>query len=512
MGGILWFVQKWRVVQIFPLRMFMTAYHSRKTGWSKAFRNPELPKTNKGEAGNAHYSAVTHLTGLTLDLGVKCMVAEFHVYAGCRKGIENGQYKGGSGPSRAVMDAKLVKETFERISNTPLTSKASLEFVNNILKTLGLKETSETTDQETMSTNQESETEDQPITREPSVLQVHKFLEEQVQARSSANTSSPKYINTPDKAPRNGKRKIQFGDTLDDLTSSNSHKRKKNKSAGKSLDEKAMATLSEGFSVETINIGIYRIMINEEESRCYTVNLNNPSCTCPQYQELAKSRETDRNTSICKHIVVMMLCLGFTYESKILRKYSYNANDRVLLKLKMATFSHKSLNIEETRKSFEEALCPKLETELVDLPFFNPKKYFGIYDTYEEAKLFINEQKERYPCKWFALKYGEKRYVCTSAVHTVSETKKLRQKLSQARPLVFLVYFTRIYLNKNTGKYSAKDEKKYFHMKSSCVSTLGSNLLQFSNIQPPFDVDVSRLSHDNQDFVKKTFPDYTFVE
>ena len=48
-----------------------------------------------GEAGNAHYSAVTHLTGLPLDLGVKCMIAEYHVYAGCRRGIVNGQYRGG---------------------------------------------------------------------------------------------------------------------------------------------------------------------------------------------------------------------------------------------------------------------------------------------------------------------------------------------------------------------------------------------------------------------------------
>ena len=42
-------------------------YDNRRSGWSRAFRNPELPKTNKGESGNAHYSAVTHLTGMTLD-------------------------------------------------------------------------------------------------------------------------------------------------------------------------------------------------------------------------------------------------------------------------------------------------------------------------------------------------------------------------------------------------------------------------------------------------------------
>ena len=118
-------------------------YDSRKTGWSRAYRNPELPKSNKGEAGNAFYSAVTHLTGLTLDLGVKCMMAEFHVYAGCRRGIITGQYKGGNGPTRVTMDEKMIKETFNRIQNTPLSSDGAAAFVCNVLKKMGLKETDE---------------------------------------------------------------------------------------------------------------------------------------------------------------------------------------------------------------------------------------------------------------------------------------------------------------------------------------------------------------------------------
>ena len=40
------------------IRSFITKTEKRhdylyKTGWSKAYRNAELPKTNKGEAGNA---------------------------------------------------------------------------------------------------------------------------------------------------------------------------------------------------------------------------------------------------------------------------------------------------------------------------------------------------------------------------------------------------------------------------------------------------------------------------
>jgi hypothetical protein len=92
------------------------------------------------------------------------------------------------------------------------------------------------------------------------------------------------------------------------------------------------------------------------------------------------------------------------------------------------------------------------------------------------------------------------------------DSKKLRQKLSQARPLVFLVHLTHIYFNKTTKKYQARDEKKYFHMKAECVSNFRSEDLRFTNIQPPRDIDITRLSLENKAFVKKTFPDYTFVE
>ena len=265
--------------------------------------------------------------------------------------------------------------------------------------------------------------------------------------------------------------------------------------------------------LETIEVGVYQLTIKDDPSRCYEVNLKlNPSCTCPQYESLVQSRPNDRNTLICKHIVVMMLCLGFTYSSKIIRKCSYNATDRIVLELKMATFAHAKVDIGEIKTKFENEMFPREDIEQTELPYFNPKKYYGQYDSFEVAKVFIEEQKERFPFKWFGLQYEEKRNVCTSASHTTAETKKLRQKLTQARPLVFLVHFTRIFMNKNTGKYSARDEKKYFHIQRDCVANFGWDLLKFSNIKPPFDVDITRLSVENRDLVKNTFPDYNFVE
>ena len=145
-----------------------------------------------GEAGNAHYSAVTHLTGLPLDLGVKCMIAEYHVYAGCRRGIVNGQYRGGSGPTRAVMDQKFVKETFSRIEKTSITSDEAVQLVKKVLLSIGLQDNESTVRQE-----------QEPIpVKQRSQLQVSKHLAEQIKARADARISSPKYINAPHKAPK----------------------------------------------------------------------------------------------------------------------------------------------------------------------------------------------------------------------------------------------------------------------------------------------------------------------
>ena len=63
-----------------------------------------------------------------------------HIHAGCKRGIKTGQYKGGNGPTRVKMEERSIKEAFERIKNTPLTSKDSHVFVSDVLTKIGLKE------------------------------------------------------------------------------------------------------------------------------------------------------------------------------------------------------------------------------------------------------------------------------------------------------------------------------------------------------------------------------------
>ena len=480
-------------------------YDARKVGWAKAFRNAELPKTNKGEAGNAHYSAVTHLTELTLDLGVKAMLAEFHVYAGCKRGIVSGLYRGGNGPSRVAMENKMVQETFQRIQNTPLTSKGSEEFVSKVLKQIGLKETDKT--------GQE------PVMRQRSQFKTHQFLAEEMRARTEARVSAPSFENTPHKAPKKTlKRRIQFSDTLADVQNDNPKPKKKatgQKARGESFNTKVLQTLSEGVGVIANEAGVYQLTINNDAERCYTVNLKeNPTCTCPHFVKIEQSRPFDRNTLVCKHISAMMLFLGFTYRSKIIRKCTYNSSDSIVLTEKIEAFSHTNLDVSEIKRQFEKGMNPTLEEspKLQTLPYFNPKKYYGHYKNYQEAKVFIDERREGYPCKWYAVSYTQMRFTCASASHTTAGSNKLIQSKTQARPLVFLVYFTKIFMNINTGKYLAKDERKYFHMQPQCIADFGQDLMRFSNIKPPFDVDITRLSPSQRAIFKNTFPDVTFVE
>ena len=487
------------------LHFWLEFYDNRKCGWARAFRNPELPMSNKAEAGNAHYSAVTHLTGLPLDLGVKCIVSEMHVYSGCKQGIKTGQYKGGNGPTRVRMEEKMLKATFDRIKNTPLTSDDSDAFVQDIIKRIGLKEPSE----EEVAADQ-----NKIPSRQRSVLQTHKFLEDQIRARTDARIDSPKFINAPHKAPKKGlKRKIKFSDTLEDLERDDDMRKKPKAKKSDNFNEKIFQTLSDGFSIKTNEIGVYELTIKDDSSRCYTVSFKeNPRCTCPEFERIQKARQQDRSNKICKHISVVLLCLGFEFNTQIIRRYNYNATERMLLNLKTSVFSHKNVDIDGIKKKVENEINGNKESPQKELPFHNPKKYYGQYKNFPEAKCFIDEHAERYPCKWFALKYEEKRYLCTSAEHVTQEAKKLRPNLMQGKPLVFLVYFTRIFKNKQTGRYSARDEKKYFHMNIDCISNFGSDLRTFTNIQPPSNVDISRLSDENKTFVKKMFLGLTFVE
>ena len=91
------------------------------------------------------------------------------------------------------------------------------------------------------------------------------------------------------------------------------------------------------------------------------INRNeNPKCTCPKFERIEKSIGKDKSTIICTHISVVLLCLGFSFSSQILRRYCcYNATERMMLNLKMDTFAHKNVDPVEISKKVEKELDGK---------------------------------------------------------------------------------------------------------------------------------------------------------
>ena len=128
-----------------------------------------------------------------MDLGVKAIIAEMHVYAGCKRGIKTGQYKGGNGPTRATMDEKLTTEIFERISKAPLTHRDSAIFMNDILDKIGLKEKS--VDEASLEeiTDEECSEVERPVEKSRSVFETHLYLAKQLESRAKARIESPKW-------------------------------------------------------------------------------------------------------------------------------------------------------------------------------------------------------------------------------------------------------------------------------------------------------------------------------
>lgn len=65
-----------RQSRISCLSEFQDWWHARRCGWSKAFRQTQLPRTNLAEVGNAKFSSRTGMTNLSLDMGLKALNLE----------------------------------------------------------------------------------------------------------------------------------------------------------------------------------------------------------------------------------------------------------------------------------------------------------------------------------------------------------------------------------------------------------------------------------------------------
>ena len=131
------------------------------------------------------------------------------------------------------------------------------------------------------------------------------------------------------------------------------------------------------------------------------------------------------------------------------------------MNLKIEAFLNSDVDILKIKQNFVKAMNPTAveEETVADLPYFDPKKYYGQYKNFQEAKLFIEEQKERYPCKWYGLKYEVKRYMCTSASHTTAVSRNYDKSSPRADLLCFS--FTSLeYSKTKTQEYSLPEMKR----------------------------------------------------
>ena len=124
------------------------------------------------------------------------------------------------------------------------------------------------------------------LDHQPSRLREYTPFPGYAYARTEARVDSPKFVNTPHKAPKKGiKRKMIFSDNLEDLENVNNKKRKQNvPTKPESLNVKILKTLTEGITFKTLEIGVYKITVKNDPTRCYTIDVRkHPTCTCPKF-------------------------------------------------------------------------------------------------------------------------------------------------------------------------------------------------------------------------------------
>ena len=64
-----------------------------------------------------------------------------------------------------------------------------------------------------------------------------------------------------------------------------------------------------------------------------------------------------------------LLCLGFSYDSTMIRKDSYTENDRIFLELKFSKFNPKNVDLEAIVTNFENEMQIKDKLKETELPF-----------------------------------------------------------------------------------------------------------------------------------------------
>ena len=517
-----------RPSRISCLSEFQDWWHARRCGWSKAFRQTQLPRTNLAEVGNAKFSSRSGMTNLSLDMGLKALISEHQNYVAKKRGVVNGDFVVGKGRSRLNLEEKEIKELFKRIKETPIDEEEESEIINNILNDIL------------------GEGNFDPINpQHPN--KDHVFLDD-VKERQRAFQDSPsnkeathrppardKITPRKNELPKSGRVRINLQTPKDSLQQTmnksiprqlytdgmvgkqkNLVKSKSAKSPGEDNLKRAWNSFNQLIEINQSETGKFKLHI-QKSSETVTYDLQiigRLSCTCKDFTKKNKNNPVDK--LMCKHFLYTLLAIGVDPMSQreILTKYSsshYSEDDMSVIYTKCMDFDASNFDNNDIFQKLDRAMINKskklsdLDKRLKEqnpLPYINDNRFYGSYRTKNEAMEEILTNKERFTVTWYALLATDGRRQCPgNGDHD--------RKCIKRGQLCLAADFNSVMVRKHGEDtvYKIKDQRRFFCLQKECSSEfVKRELRDFSNIKAPKVVNVNFLHEGSREQFLKVFP------
>ena len=464
-------------------------WNERRSGWSNAFRDVQLPRTNLAEIGNSKFSQKSGMTKLSLDMAIKAIIVEHQEYAAKKIGVVNGDFIVGKGRSRLNMEDRQIKALFKRINEMPSNpTEQNIQIENIVGEILGCQVGYFTT------------VSDQGVV-ENQQLRDDAFEECVLNSNSIHRPPSKKL--TPVKRKRNegnlSNKRVRISLQVDKASLQGTLKGSKSVtssalSTGEKMIRRAWSSFSQLANVVQIQLGLFKLTVMKaQKSSCYQVKIiGELSCTCPDFKR--HNQKTLIDHVICKHFAYVLLVLGFdpSAHKEILtksRSSDFTEEDMTEILSKCEAFHFNVKILEDIIKKLDKELNSVPKNNAVILPFIDERKLYGKYLNKTEAMDEILNT-ERFKVLWFATLAQDGRRQCPGEEEHQSRYLKKGQ-------MCLVAYFNSIVTKTVDGKriYRIKDQKRYFCLKESCYTIFAkTELRDFSNISQPTVVNVDYLN------------------
>ena len=516
-----------RQSRISCLSEFQDWWHARRCGWSKAFRQTQLPRTNLAEVGNAKFSSHTGMTKLSLDMGLKALISEQQHYVAKKRGVVNGDFVVGKGRSRLNLEEKEIKELFKRIEETPIDEEEESDIVNDILKDI-LGEGN---------FNPQKPNKDSGNVFLDDVKERHRAFQDSPSNKEATHRPPVRDKITPKKneLPKSGRVRINLQTPKDSLqqTMNKSIKRqlytdevegkqtnlvkaKSVRSPGEGNLKRALNSFNQLIHVNQSEPGKFKLHIKKSsETVTYDLQIiGRLSCSCEDFRRKNKNIPVDKQ--MCKHFIYTLLAIGVDPGSQreVLTKYCsshYSEDDMSVIYTKCMDFDASNFDNNSIYQKLERAMSNKpkklsdLDKRLKEqnpLPYINDNRFYGSYGSKNEAMEEILTNKDRFIVTWYALLASDGRRQCPGAGDH-------ERKCIQRGQLCLAADFNSVMLRKNGEEniYKIKDQRRFFCLNKECTSEfVKRELRDFSNIKAPKVVNVNFLHEGSRAQFLKAFP------